>query len=82
MQVQELSRVPNLQEQRGLSILFITHNVAAARKVSDRIAVMLNGRIIEEGPSNQIVAAPQQTYTRRLLASASSLHWLETDSLG
>lgn len=65
----------NLQEHRGLSMLYITHDIAIARKVSDRIAVMLDGRIIEEGLSNQIVAAPKQPYTRQLLASASSLHW-------
>jgi len=63
----------NLQEQRGLSMLYITHDIAAARKVSDRIAVMLNGKIIEEGPSNEIVTSPRQGYTRQLLNSASSL---------
>jgi peptide/nickel transport system ATP-binding protein len=67
----------NLQEHRGLSMLYITHDIAAARKVSDRIAVMLEGRIIEEGPSNEIVTAPQQAYTRRLLSSASALSRLE-----
>ncbi len=70
----------NLQEHRGLSMLYITHNIAVARKVSDRIAVMLNGRIIEAGPSNQIVASPKEAYTRRLLDSASSLHRFETSS--
>jgi peptide/nickel transport system ATP-binding protein len=64
----------NLQEDRGLSMLYITHNIAVARKVSDRIAVMLDGRIIEEGPSNEIVAMPKQSYTRRLLHSAPSLY--------
>jgi len=64
----------NLQENRGLSLLYITHDIAAARKVSDRIAVMLAGKIVESGPSARVVAAPQQDYTRRLLASAASLH--------
>jgi peptide/nickel transport system ATP-binding protein len=64
----------NLQENRGLSLLYITHDIAAARKVSDRIAVMLDGKIVEAGPSSRIVAAPEHDYTRRLLASASSLH--------
>jgi peptide/nickel transport system ATP-binding protein len=64
----------NLQEQRGLSMLYITHDIAAARKVSDRIAVMLAGRIIEEGPSNEVVTAPGQNYTRQLLRSASALN--------
>jgi len=63
----------NLQEHRGLSMLYITHDIAAARKVSDRIAVMLDGRIIEVAASNEIVTAPRQDYTRRLLSSASTL---------
>ena len=68
----------NLQERRGLSMLYITHDIAAARKVSDRISVMLDGRIIEEGPSNEIVTAPKQAYTKRLLSSASALNRLES----
>jgi peptide/nickel transport system ATP-binding protein len=64
----------NLQEHRGLSLLYITHDIATARKVSDRMAVMFDGRIIEDGPSNEIVTEPKQTYTRKLLSSASALH--------
>ncbi len=71
----------NLQERRGLSMLYITHDIAAARKISDRIAVMLDGEIIEEGPSNEIVTAPKQAYTKRLLSSASALHLFENHSL-
>jgi peptide/nickel transport system ATP-binding protein len=63
----------DLQERRGLSMLYITHDIAAARKVSDRIAVMLDGRIIEEGPSNEIITDPQHEYTRKLLGSAAAL---------
>ncbi len=70
----------NLQEQRGLSMLYITHDIAAARKVSDRIAVMLDGRIIEEGPSSEIVTTPKQSYTKRLLGSASALNRFEDTS--
>jgi peptide/nickel transport system ATP-binding protein len=64
----------NLQEHRGLSMLYITHDIATARKVSDRIAVMLGGQIIEVGPSNEVVAAPRQAYTRKLINSASALN--------
>jgi peptide/nickel transport system ATP-binding protein len=71
----------NLQERRGLSMLYITHDIAAARKVSDKIAVMLDGHIIEEGPSNEIVTAPKHPYTKRLLGSASALHLFEAHSL-
>lgn len=64
----------NLQERRGLAILFITHDLALARKVSDRLAVMHQGRIVEEGPTAQVLAAPRHSYTRRLLAAAPDLN--------
>jgi len=81
LQAKILKLLLNLQEQRGLSMLYITHNIATARKVSDRIAVMLNGRIIEEGPSNEIVAAPKQAYTQDLLRAASTLHSTESSTV-
>jgi len=74
VQAKILKLLLNLQEQRGLSMLYITHDIAAARNVSDRIAVMLDGKVIEEGFSNEIIAAPKQDYTRNLLAAASTLH--------
>lgn len=60
----------NLQEKKGLAILLITHDLALARKASDRIAVMLKGRIVEEGPTSQVLAAPRHAFTRSLLQSA------------
>jgi peptide/nickel transport system ATP-binding protein len=74
IQAKILKLLLNLQEQRGLSMLYITHDIAAARKVSDRIAVMLDGKIIEEGPSNEIIAAPKQGYTKNLLTTAYHLY--------
>jgi len=81
IQAKILKLLLNLQEQRGLSMLYITHDIAAARKVSDRIAVMLDGRIIEEGPSNEIITAPKQGYTRSLLSAASALHSTESSGI-
>lgn len=60
----------NLQEKRGLAILFITHDIALARKVSDRMAVMQKGRIVEQGPSGQITGQPRHDYTRALMQAA------------
>ena len=74
VQAKILKLLLNLQEQRGLSMLYITHDIAAARKVSDRIAVMLDGKIVEEGPTNAIIAAPKHAYPKHLLDSASSLY--------
>jgi len=81
IQAKILKLLLNLQEQRGLSILYITHDIAAARKVSDRIAVMLDGKIIEEGPSNEIIAAPKQGYTKNLLRAASALRSTESSNV-
>ena len=81
IQAKILKLLLNLQEQRGLSMLYITHDIAAARKVSDRIAVMLDGKVIEEGPSHEIVAAPKQGYTRNLLAAASALRSTESNAV-
>jgi len=81
VQAKILKLLLNLQEQRGLSMLYITHDVAAARKVSDRIAVMLDGKIVEVGPSNEVIAAPKQVYTRNLLAAASALHSTESSGI-
>jgi len=71
VQAKILKLLMNLQDQMGLAILFITHNIALARKVSDRIAVMHKGRIVEAGAANEILASPSHPYTRRLVDCAS-----------
>ncbi|MGF7184224.1 peptide/nickel transport system ATP-binding protein [Desulfitispora alkaliphila] len=57
----------NLQEQRGLSIVFITHDMALARKVSDRMLVLRSGQIVEEGPTSQVIGSPKSSYTQALV---------------
>ena len=69
-----LNLVRDLQRQLGLSMLFISHNLAVVRYVSDRIAVMKAGRIVEEGPAGQVLEDPQHEYTRELLAAAPRRH--------
>jgi len=73
VQAKVLKLLLGIQDQHGLSIIFITHDIAAARKVSDKIAVMKEGRIVEQGPSNRIIASPSQDYTRKLLNAAAEL---------
>lgn len=69
-----LNLVRDLQRRLGLSMLFISHNLAVVRYVSDRIAVMKAGRIVEEGPAGQVLADPRHEYTRELLAAAPRRH--------
>lgn len=73
VQAKILKLLLDLQEQRGLSMLFITHDIALARKVSDRMAIMQRGSIVEEGPSHQVVAVPVHPYTQSLLRTAAGL---------
>jgi ABC-type glutathione transport system ATPase component len=63
-----------LQAQRGIGMLFITHDLDIATRFADRIAVLENGRIVEEGPAEVVGGAPQHPYTRRLFASALAGH--------
>ncbi len=62
-----------LREQMGLSLLFITHDLALIRTIADRIVVMTDGRIVEQGATEQIFTAPEADYTRRLLANTPSI---------
>ena len=62
-----------LQERTGIGILMITHDLGVARLVSDRIHVMRNGRFVESGEAEQVVDAPREDYTRRLLAAVPQL---------
>ena len=59
-----------LQAAHGLSYLFISHDLAVVRAMADEIMVMKDGRVVERGPTEAIFEAPQQDYTRRLIAAA------------
>lgn len=59
-----------LRDERGLSVLWITHDIAAAAQLCNRIAVMDAGQIVETGATNDIVAAPRHGVTRRLIAAS------------
>ena len=60
---------PKLQRDSGMSMLFISHDLGVVRHISDRVAVMLAGKIVEIGDKHQIFEAPQHEYTRKLLNS-------------
>jgi peptide/nickel transport system ATP-binding protein len=67
VQAQVLNLMRELQRARGLTYLFISHNLAVVHHVSDRVGVMYLGRIVEIAPRARIFAAPQHPYTRMLL---------------
>ncbi len=66
-QAQVLGLITRLRDARGLTCLFIAHNLAVVQRVADTVAVMYRGRIVEHGPGSRIFASPLHPYTRALL---------------
>ncbi|MGC9418609.1 MAG: dipeptide/oligopeptide/nickel ABC transporter permease/ATP-binding protein [Rhodovulum sp.] len=73
VQAQILSLLDDLRRERGLAIIFITHDFGVVAQLCDRVAVMYAGRIVEEGPTRVILDAPAHPYTSRLIACVPEL---------
>jgi len=67
VQAQILELLAAIKAEQNLTMMFISHNLAVVQRVSDDVAVMHRGRIVESGPVEQVYADPQHWYTRRLL---------------
>jgi oligopeptide transport system ATP-binding protein len=72
---QIVNLLQDLQRRFGLTLLFISHSMPVVRYLSDRIAVMRRGEIVEVGPSEQITSSPAHEYTRSLLAATPELEF-------
>ncbi len=73
VQAQVLLLLEDLKSAFDLSYLFISHDLAVVEAISDRVAVMYFGEVVELGPAERLFAAPEHDYTRRLIASAPRL---------
>ena len=69
MQIQILLLLRELQREFGMAVIFVTHDIGVAVEISDRVAVMYGGRIMETGALHEVVRQPAHPYTRGLLAS-------------
>jgi ABC-type oligopeptide transport system ATPase subunit len=74
VQAQILNLLKDLQEELNLTLLFIAHDLAVVRHMSDQIVVMHHGKIVEQGGADAICEAPQHDYTKRLLAAIPHLN--------
>ncbi|MGW1432673.1 dipeptide ABC transporter ATP-binding protein [Streptomyces sp. NPDC002431] len=72
-QAQVTALLARLQRELGLALVFIAHDLAVVRQVSDRVVVMRRGRIVEQGTVDQVYGDPKDPYTRQLLAAVPAL---------
>ncbi|OQQ18215.1 ABC transporter ATP-binding protein [Streptomyces sp. M41(2017)] len=72
-QAQVVALLGELQRELGLALVFVAHDLAVVRQVSDRVAVMRRGRLVEYGPADDVYERPADPYTRRLLAAVPAL---------
>jgi peptide/nickel transport system ATP-binding protein len=75
VQAQVLQLLAELRTKLGLSILFITHDLRVAAQICDRVVVMKDGAVVEEGVTTQIFASPRHPYTQALMASIPGASW-------
>ena len=69
VQADILALLEELRRDRGLAFLFISHDLAVVRNVCDRVAVMLDGVVVETGRVEEVIDHPQHAYTKKLLAA-------------
>jgi microcin C transport system ATP-binding protein len=81
VQAQVVELLRDLQAKHDLAYLFISHDLRVVRALSNDIIVMRNGKVVEKGPSQKLFAAPQQEYTKALLAAALNLEAVKTPSI-
>ncbi len=70
VRAQILDLIADLQQQNGMAVLMITHDLNLVAKFADRVVIMENGHIVEQGPVREVFANPQHAYTRKLIDSA------------
>ncbi len=78
VQEEILKLLMRLQEEKGISYLFITHDIATVRAIADRVVIMQKGRVVEQGPRDVVLSPPYQPYTETLLSSVPDMDpdWL------
>ncbi|MFJ3958522.1 ABC transporter ATP-binding protein [Arthrobacter sp. NPDC090010] len=75
IQAQILNLLADIREQRTISYLFITHDLAVVNQIADRVIVMEQGRVVERGRTEDVLRSPQEEYTRTLLAAVPREGW-------
>ncbi|WP_434802250.1 dipeptide ABC transporter ATP-binding protein [Paracoccus sediminicola] len=72
-QAQILELIREIQRRKGMSVMFITHDFGVVAEIADSVVVMEKGRIVEQGPADKVLRAPEHPYTQRLIAAVPHL---------
>ena len=72
-QAQILDLIKDIQKRHGTGVMFITHDFGVVAEIADRVVVMQNGKVVEQGTTNQVLTRPREPYTKMLIASVPSL---------
>jgi microcin C transport system ATP-binding protein len=75
VQAQIVDLLRDLQKKHDLAYLFISHDLKVVRALSNYVVVLKNGKVVEEGPADEVFAKPKAAYTKALLAAAFDLKW-------
>ncbi|EAR52655.1 ABC transporter, ATP-binding protein [Oceanicola granulosus HTCC2516] len=78
-QAQILGLIRDLQRDRGMGVLFITHDFGVVADIADRVAVMQNGEVVETGPIERVLGAPEHPYTKKLIGAVPRFRETQAD---
>jgi microcin C transport system ATP-binding protein len=81
VQAQVVDLLRDLQAKHDLAYLFISHDLKVVKALANEVIVMRQGKVVEKGPSTQIFKAPQQDYTKALMAAAFNIEAVETPAV-
>jgi ABC-type dipeptide/oligopeptide/nickel transport system ATPase component len=73
VQAEVLELLRELRDDRGMAIMFVSHDLAVIAELCDRVAIMRSGEVVEQGYTGQVITAPRHDYTRELLAAVPRL---------
>lgn len=75
VQAQVLDLLADVQKRLGVALLFITHDLRVAAQICDEVLVMQNGKVVEDGPADEVLLTPKHAYTRSLIEAAPGREW-------